>query len=257
MYRSGRGAWLCRESEGRAASPSRSDKSAGRTAGDTWGMKMFPFSLLGIVVAAGLALAQVSPPGVVPGGTVTARDGFTKHGTAVLVTRNGMTQKVEKEMAIENGLRVRADGSVTLPSGEKATLCDNQLLTFSGAFEDVALSPQGTAPMSSVVTPAKKVGEEVGVSATDGVTISSGAVMVTRNGVMERLAQDLKLANGTRVQTDGTVTYPDGRQITLRGTQVLTFEGLLLESPARTNPAPAGPRDGGLAPAGVTPSSPR
>lgn len=233
-----------------------SDKSAESTRSDSPDMKTLFFSLLGI--AGGMDLAQVSPPGIVPGGAVTARDGFTKHGTSVLLTRNGVTQKVEREVAIENGLRVRADGAVTLPGGEKATLRANQLLTFSGAFEDTALSPQGTAPMTSVVTPAQKVGEEVGVSATDGVTVSGGAVMVTRNGVMERLAQDLTLANGTRVQPDRTVTFPDGRQVTLRGTQVLTFEGLLLESPTRTTPAPPGPRDGGVAPAGTpATSSPR
>jgi hypothetical protein len=225
-----------------------SNKSAVRAGGDSWDMKTLSSSLLATAFAGGLVFAQLSPSGVVPGGTVTARDGFTKHGTSVLATRNGVTQKVEKEMAIENGLRVRADGTVTLPSGEKATLRDNQLLTFSGAFEDVALSPQGTAPMNSVVTPAKKVGEEVEVSATDGVTISSGAVMVTRNGVVERLGKELKLANGTRVQPDGTMTYPDGRQIMLRGTQVLTFDGLLIESPTRAT---------NLAPAGTPPASPR
>lgn len=199
-------------------------------------------SLIVLVAASQIALAQESSPGVVPGGAVSARDGFTKAGTSILLTRNGVSQKVDKQVVLENGLRVQADGTVTLPGGEKVTLRDNQLLTLRGAFEDVALSPQGTAPVSSVVTPMKKVGEEVGISSTDGVTVSSGAAMVTRNGVTERLSQELKLANGTRVRPDGTVSFADGKQITLRSSQVLSFDGLVLETSARSTPAPAAPR---------------
>ncbi len=195
-----------------------------------------------IVFASQFAFAQESSLGVVPGGAVSARDGFTRGNTGVLLTRNGVSQKVERELVLDNGLRVQADGSVTLPNGEKATLRDNQLLTLTGAFEDVALSPHGTAPVSSLVTPMKKAGEGVATSSTDGVTISGGAVMVTRNGLMERLGRDLKLSNGTTVKPDGVVTLPDGKQIRLRGTQVLTFDGLVLESPTRTIPAPTIPR---------------
>ncbi len=195
-----------------------------------------------VVFASQLAFAQKSLPGVVPGGAVSARDGFTRGGAGVLLTRNGVSQKVERELVLENGLRVQADGSVTLPNGEKAALRDNQLLTLTGAFEDVALSPQGTAPVSSLVTPMKNVGEGVVTSSADGVTVSGGAVMVTRNGVIERLGRDFKLPNGTTVKPDGMLTLPDGKQIRLRGTQVLTFDGLVLESPTRTTPAPTVPR---------------
>lgn len=212
-------------------------------------MKTSLLSLLAVLLVGPASLGQISSPGVVPGGKVSARDGFTKSGTSVLLTRNGVSQKIEKEIRLENGLRVQGDGTVTLPSGEKAALRDNQLLTLSGNFEEVALSPQGTAPVSSVITPREKVGEEADISAIDGVTVSSGAAVVTRNGVTERLSQELKLTNGTKVTPDGTVTLADGKQVTLRANQVLTFEGLLRETPGRSIPAPVAPGANSATPA--------
>ena len=194
---------------------------------------------------------------VVPSGAASARDGFTKSGTDILLTRGGVSQKVDQEVALENGLRVRPDGSVTLPNGSKASLGNNQLLTLQGSLEDVALLPQGTAPVTSGGPPMKKPGEEVGVSSTDGVSVSSGTVLVTRNGATERLSRELKLANGTLVQVDGTVTLANGKQITLLADQVLTFDGVLHDAPPR--PAPATPRAGGTAPRSGNPggTSPR
>lgn len=217
-------------------------------------MKSSLLSLL-LAVAGQVSLAQGTVPGEVPGGTVSARDGFTKSGTSVLLTRNGVSQKVDKEILLENGLRVQGDGSVTLPSGEKASLRNNQLLTMSGTFEEVALSPQGTAPVSSVVTPMKRVGEEVGLSSTEWVTVSSGAALVTRNGVTEQLKQELALPNGTKVKPDGTVTFADGKQITLSADQVLSFDGRLRETTEPLIPAPPSGRDGGIATPGANPAT--
>jgi hypothetical protein len=135
---------------------------------------------------------------------------------------------------------VQDDGTVTLLTGEKATLRDNQLLTLDGTFEDVALSPEGTAPVSSVIPPLKQSGETVSIAATDGVSIAGGVALVTRNGVAQPLSQELKLTNGTTVKADGTVRSADGKQIKLRENQRLTFDGTLLETPVRPSlPAPA------------------
>jgi hypothetical protein len=49
----------------------------------------------------------------------------------------------------------------------------------------------------------------VGVAASDGITISGLDVLVTRNGLTEKLRHELTLADGTRVQPDGTVTDPN------------------------------------------------
>ncbi|MEO7317839.1 MAG: DUF6799 domain-containing protein, partial [Chthoniobacteraceae bacterium] len=168
----------------------------------------------------------------------SARDGFTKFGTDIVITRNGVSQKVEKETILEGGLRVRPDGTVTLPNGDKASLRNNQLLTMQGTFEDVALTPQGTAPLTSGGSPPKQE-REIGISANDGISVSEGATVVTRNRVTERLSKEMKLANGTRVLLDGTVIMPDGQKMSLRADQVLTLDGVLAEAPARPNPAPA------------------
>jgi hypothetical protein len=111
-------------------------------------MKSSLFSALSWLIAGCLVCAQI-----VPGGTVSARDGFTKPSTEVLFTRGGKTQILKKEIRLTNGLSVRPDGSVLLPNGEKTSLLNNQLLTFQGTMESVALSPEGTAPVSSVIQP--------------------------------------------------------------------------------------------------------
>jgi hypothetical protein len=210
-------------------------------------MKNPLLSILALVIAGQVSFAE-SPAGVVPSGTASARDGFTRSGTSVLLTRGSVSRKVEKEVVLANGLRVQSDGTVTLFDGSKAALRNNQLLTLEGTFEEVALTPQGTAPVSSGGPPMKKLNEEVGISSVDGVCVSSGAALVTRNGVTERLSKEVKLANGARVQPDGTVILLDGTQFTLKVDQVLTFDGMVRAAPVRTPPASGVLRDGGAAP---------
>lgn len=201
-----------------------------------------PLLLLALLIASSVSLpAQAPSPGVVSSTAVSARDGFTRGGTAITFTRNGVSQKVEKEVILENGLRVRPDGSVILPNGQNATLGNNQILTLQGVIEDTALTQQGTAPVTSGGAPMKKQGEEVGLAAHDGISVSGGEALVTRNGVTERMAKELKLANGTRVQPNGGVTMPDGTQITLKAEQVLTFDGVVRDIPQRPNTNPGSP----------------
>jgi hypothetical protein len=140
-----------------------------------------------------------------------------------------VTQKVEKDLTLKNGMKVSADGSVVLPNGEKASLKNNQLLTLNGTFETVALTPQGTAlgPSGSTLN---KPGEEVAVSAQEGISFSGNQAVVTRNGVSQKLKSELRLGNGARVQPDGTVIYSDGTTTTLKGSQILTFDGVVRDA---------------------------
>jgi hypothetical protein len=83
----------------------------------------------------------------------------------------------------------------------------------------------------------------VGISSRDGISISGADVLVTRNGVTEKLTKEMALSNGTRVGMGGTVTAADGTRFILRDTQLLTFDGKLVD-PAKPNasaaPAAAG-----------------
>jgi len=110
-----------------------------------------------VLCGANLAVDLRAQSQVVPAAAVSARDGFTRSSsTGVLFTQNNVTVKLERPMVLTNGLRVQPDGAVLLPNGEKAELHNNQLLTLEGKFEDVALTPQGVAPVTSVVPPEKK-----------------------------------------------------------------------------------------------------
>ena len=85
--------------------------------------------------------------------------------------------------------------------------------------------------------PVKKESPEVGISARDGITISGADLMVTRNGVTEKLTKDLELQNGIRVKANGTITTAEGSKVVLRPTQILTFDGRFLNittTPATT-----------------------
>lgn len=192
-----------------------------------------------LLLAASLVSAQIlCAQNVVSSGTTSVRDGFTLSGTSVLFTRDGVSKKVEQEIVMKDGMRVRPDGSVLFANGNKASLRNNQLLTLTGTFEDAALTPQGTAPVTSGGPPITNHGRDVGIAAADGVSVSGADTLVTRNGVTQRLDKELKLTNGARVQPDGSVILADGQKISLRADQVLTFEGALVEPVPRPNAAP-------------------
>lgn len=161
----------------------------------------------------------------------SARDGFTLRGTEVVMTRSGVTTKVEREMAFPNGLKVQANGTIMLRDGTSVTLRPNQLLTFDGEVQEVALSADGVAPVSSVDTgPVPQSGSTPTMH--DGITMVGADVFITRNGVREKVNADVRLPNGVVAQSDGTVVLNNGNRITLRPNQVLGLDGVLRESAA-------------------------
>jgi hypothetical protein len=170
----------------------------------------------------------------------SARDGFTLRGTEPVMTREGVTTKVEREVRLPNGLRVLPDGSVTMRDGSTTTLRPNQLLTFEGVFYEVALTPDGVAPLSSVTTAPVPAGD-VGISARDGVTVSGGEAFLTRNGVMEKVTAEVRMPNGVAIQPDGMVVMSNGNRVPLRANQILGLDGVVREAPVRPNPAGPAP----------------
>lgn len=117
-------------------------------------------------------------------------------------------------------------------------------LTAAGLFAGTAFAQapaSATTTTTTVASPAGTTspGSDVGVSSRDGVTMSGADVLVTRNGVTEKLTKELELPGGLRVLPDGTVVTAEGGKITLRPTQVLTFQGKFLNAPIReTGAAP-------------------
>jgi hypothetical protein len=103
------------------------------------------------------------------------------------------------------------------------------------AFAQQATTETTTAVAPAVTAPASK---DVGISSRDGVTVSGTDTLVTRNGVTEKLSRELKLDNGMRVNSDGTVVTAEGGTFQLRPSQVLTFEGKLLNAPVTDTAAP-------------------
>lgn len=92
--------------------------------------------------------------------------------------------------------------------------------------------PAGPAPAEAAPR------EEVGISANDGITISGKDILVTRNGVSEKLNKEMRLKNDTRVLPDGRIILASGTELSLKANQVLTFAGVVRNVPDRAAAAP-------------------
>lgn len=104
------------------------------------------------------------------------------------------------------------------------------------ATSSFAQEPSKTTVITTDPAPAPT--SDVGVSSTDGITISGTDVLVTRNGRTEKLTKELELQNGLRIQPNGTIFTRDGSKVTLRPLQILTFEGRFLNVPIKESVAP-------------------
>jgi hypothetical protein len=113
------------------------------------------------------------------------------------------------------------------------SMCALGAATF-GAFAQASKVESTTAVTTA--EPAK-ASPEVGLSSRDGITISGADLMMTRNGVTEKVTKVLELENGTRVQPNGTITTAEGAKIVLRPAQILTFDGRLLNISTTAAPA--------------------
>ena len=202
-------------------------------------MKTLAFASLTLCVLAGTSIAQVSSPTIDSpkreNGAV--RDGFTLSNGQVMVTRDGVTQKVNQEFVLTNGAHVFPDGNIIFYTGAKAHLRPNQLLTLDGMMEDTAVTRSGVAPVFPAGASKDAV---VGISSRDGISVSGADTLITRNGVMEKVTKSFQLSGGLVVNPDGSFTSKDGKSLTLRENQVLGFDGVLRDATVRESvPAPA------------------
>jgi hypothetical protein len=169
----------------------------------------------------------------------SARDGFTLRGTEIVMTRKGITTKVERDVILRDGTRVHANGNITLHDGSTTALRPNQLLTFEGEIQDVALTPDGVAPLSAIAEGPSPRDSSSGMR--DGITASRGEAFLTRDGLTEKIRSDVRLPNGAVAKSDGTVVLGNGNLIALRSDQYLDLKGVLHDM--RVRPAASGLRN--------------
>lgn len=108
----------------------------------------------------------------------------------------------------------------------------SSLLIGSAFSQAPARTTTAETPAQAGSAPTERQQNEVGVSSRDGITMSGEDVLVTRNGISEKLTKRMELPNGVRVEPNGTITL-NGEKLSLRPTQVLTFEGRFLNIPIR------------------------
>lgn len=76
----------------------------------------------------------------------------------------------------------------------------------------------GTTPTDTTKAPAEM---------RDGFMMKNSQVMITQDGKSKVVEDDMKLANGIVVRSDGTVIVPGGVTRTLKEGDTLTFDGAL------------------------------
>lgn len=86
---------------------------------------------------------------------IAGRDGITISDVGTLVTRNGVTQKVDSEIKLTNGATVRADGSILSGNGDRIILRPGQLLTFDGKLINPGQQQQQQQQQTTTTTTTK------------------------------------------------------------------------------------------------------
>ncbi len=105
----------------------------------------------------------------------------------------------------------------------------------SGIFIAGLLAGSAVAQITVPAIPVKPLAPAVpdtgavGLGARDGITLSGSDVLITRNGVIEKMTKVTKLPNGLVVGMDGTVTTAEGTKFPLRQTQLVTFDGTIID----------------------------
>ena len=88
---------------------------------------------------------------------------------------------------------------------------------------------------ASLFLPASLMAQSPGNGApqtVDGIMKQGSRVVLMRGGTSTQLDKSLTLANGMRIDADGTITRPDRTQTTLQPTQMVTLAGMIVPLPA-------------------------
>jgi hypothetical protein len=82
----------------------------------------------------GQATTVVTPPAAGEDNVVglSSRDGITVSDVGTMITRNGVTEKLTKELSFNNGVKILPDGTMIGNDGSRVLLRPGQLLTLDG-----------------------------------------------------------------------------------------------------------------------------
>jgi hypothetical protein len=180
---------------------------------------------------------------------IAKRDGVTVSGNEAFVTRNGVTEKLAKELRLPSGILVRPDGSVMLTNHAETTLQADQLLTFDGHILAIPNDPNVNPALPPATTQALVTENSVTVRGTANSnrstsvflsssgapfmgTVTSPGVITTVDGTTIPIDGSIRAvsfgpgdvsfvgrlnANGTIAGTNGTTIFPDGSVRDARG----------------------------------------
>ncbi len=162
----------------------------------------------------------------------TARDGFTLRGAELVMTRHGVTAKVDRAYVLQDGTRVQANGNIVMRDGSTTSLRPNQILLFDGEIQDAVLTPDGVAPLAGIAE-GPRTQTDFRATARDGISVVNGVAMITRDGLSEKITADVRLANGTIAKSDGSVVFSNGNTISLGPDQFVDLNGVLHDMRAR------------------------
>jgi hypothetical protein len=94
--------------------------------------------------------ADGAAPVVLPGAKdnnavgISSQDGITVAGADTFITRNGVMDKVTKQIQLAHGVLVNPDGSF-IKNGQTVTLRENQVLGFDGVLREARIHETGSA----------------------------------------------------------------------------------------------------------------
>jgi hypothetical protein len=137
-----------------------------------------------------------------PNGSITpVMDHVTMNRGRVLATKDGETAELREAMPLADGATISADGKITTPDGTSRKLLDGEILR-----------PEGGA-----------------LPARDTITMQNGRVMVQKDGSMLSVdpGRTIRMNDGTKVESDGTITSFSGERTQLAEGQIYVVEGVV------------------------------
>ncbi len=123
------------------------------------------------------------------------------------VMKDGKTMSMDKEMTMENGTVVMADGHYMNKGGEKMMLKNGQCINMDG----------------KMMMADKDMGMDMDMH--NCVMMKDGKMMMMKDGKMMSMDKDMTMKNGTMVMTDGHYMTKGGEKMMMKDGQCIDMSG--------------------------------